>query len=231
MVPGPELPRRRHAHRPSVGFVVLLALLAFVLGRPADPVSASADDEAAFVEALNEVRAEQGLPPFVVNTELADLARAHAALMADAGEIFHAERISTGYGGPWSKLGENVGVGADVAVLIDAFVASPGHYANIIDPAFTEVGVGVVWRDAALYTTHRFLQPPGPVVPPTTAPPVTTTAPPPSPSTPSDPPATSLPPDPEPTTTTSAPADPAGGPAIRAERVVALLALLEELGT
>jgi hypothetical protein len=121
----------------------------------------TAGDEAAFVAAINEVRAGVGLPALTVNSQLVTLARSHAQVMADAGEIFHADPISAGFTGSWTKLGENVGVGASVPVLVDAFVASPGHYANIIDPGFTQVGVGVVWKDGALYTTHRFLQPPG----------------------------------------------------------------------
>ena len=44
---------------------------------------------------------------------------------------------------------------------MDAFIASPGHYANIVDPEFTHIGVGVI-RDpdnpARLFTTHRFMK-------------------------------------------------------------------------
>ncbi|MEQ8843149.1 MAG: CAP domain-containing protein [Acidimicrobiales bacterium] len=216
--------------RRRVAFVVAvtLAVVGSLLWSGPDPVAASADDEAAFVAALNQVRANEGLPPFTVDAELSNLARGHAQVMADAGEIFHANPISGGYSGDWSKFGENVGVGANVQVLVDAFVASPGHFANIIDPAFTEIGVGVVWKDSALYTTHRFLQPPS-AVPTTTAPPPATTAPPPTVAPPSttEPtvPTTTLP---VVTTTTVAPLP---RPSIAAERVVALFAMLDQVGT
>lgn len=199
--------------------VASIAAIGSLLWNPPEPVSASAGDESAFVAALNQVRAENGLPAFTVNAELSDLSRGHAQVMADAGEIFHANPISGGYSGPWQKLGENVGVGANVQVLVDAFVASSGHFANIIDPSFTQIGVGVVWKDSALYTTHRFLQLPG--APTTTAPPTTapatpvTTVPPPPPTTTA--PATTIPPLPE--------------PAITAERVIALLEMLDQVGT
>lgn len=225
----PDSSLRQRTRRPvPVGLLALLALLGSFTARPAAPAAASAGDEAAFVTALNGVRAGVGLPPLTVNTELADLARDHARVMADAGEIFHANPISGGYTGPWTKIGENVGVGANVEVLVDAFVASPGHYANIVDPAFTQIGVGVVWKDSALYTTHRFLQVPGDPTPTTTvAPPTTTTTPPASTTT--APPPTSTTAAPTPTTTTTVPPLPA--PAVTAERVVTLLGLLDRIGT
>lgn len=234
--PAPRHPRRRT--RLVLAVVMALAVVGSLLWQRPEPAAASAGDEAAFVDALNRVRADNGLPAFTVNVELSNLSRGHAQVMADAGEIFHADPISEGYSGQWSKIGENVGVGANVEVLVDAFVASAGHYANIVDPAFTQIGVGVVWKDSALYTTHRFLQVPGApaTAPPTTAPPTTTppttaptTAPPTTAPSPTAPPTTTAPgpTGPVPTTTAS----PLPAPAITAERVVALLEMLEQVGT
>ncbi|MEO0494165.1 MAG: CAP domain-containing protein, partial [Actinomycetota bacterium] len=226
-----DAPRPRPTIRLGVVVLGLLALVGSFTARTTGDAAATPADEADFVAALNQVRAQAGLPAFTINTELSNLARGHAQVMADAGEIFHASPISAGYTGQWSKIGENVGVGADVAVLVDAFVASPGHYANIVDPAFTEIGVGVVWRESALYTTHRFLQVPGAApAPTTTAPPSPTTTAAPAPTTTA--PATTVP-------TTTAPADepapveaePLGPPSIDAARVEALLDLLDRVGT
>jgi len=211
----PDTRRQRNRRRVIFVVVATLASIASLVWRPPEPAAATATDEDAFVAALNEVRADNGLPAFTVNVELSDLSRVHAQVMADAGEIFHASPISAGYSGDWSKLGENVGVGASVEVLVDAFVASPGHFANIIDPNFTEVGVGVVWRDSALYTTHRFLQLPSAPSTTTMPPTTTTTTTPPAPST----------------TLDVAPIAPLPEPAISAERVIALLEMLDQVGT
>lgn len=219
----PDTRRRRPRNRLAFVVVATLAVVGSLIWHEPSAVSASADDEAAFVAALNQVRAENGLAPFVVNRELSDLARAHAQVMADAGEIFHASPISAGFTGSWKKLGENVGVGANVQVLVDAFIASPGHFANIIDPSFVEIGVGVVWKDAALYTTHRFLQPQGAAPAPTSTAPATT-APTTAPPT-TAPPATTAPPV---TTTTVAPLP---APAITSERMIVLLEMLDQVGT
>lgn len=212
--------------------VAALAAIATTLVHQPPPASASPADEAAFVDALNQVRADNGLPALTVNSQLADLSRGHAQVMADAGEIFHANPISEGYVGPWSKFGENVGVGADVAVLVDAFVASPGHFANIIDPAFSQIGVGVVWSDGALYTTHRFLQLPGTPTPPattpsTTAPPTTSPTAPPT-TVPSE---TTVPAVPVSTPTSTTSLAPLPAPVISEGRVIELLEILEQVGT
>lgn len=220
---------RHQRNRTRLLFVIVasLAAVATTLVHRPPPASASPAEESAFVDALNEVRSDNGLAPLTVNTQLSDLSRGHAQVMADAGEIFHANPISGGYEGPWSKFGENVGVGANVDVLVDAFVASPGHFANIIDPAFSQIGVGVVRVDGALYTTHRFLQLPGTPATPTTAPPSTappTTAPvPPSTTSPSAVPVST-----PSTTTTLAPLPP---PTISEGRVIELLDMLEQVGT
>jgi uncharacterized protein YkwD len=218
----PDTRRQRNQRRVVFVIVAALAAIGSMLANPSRPVAASPSDEAAFVAAINQVRIDNGLPALTVNVELSNLSRAHSQVMADAGEIFHGDPISAGYSGPWSKLGENVGVGASVQVLVDAFVASPGHFANIIDPGFTQIGVGVVWKDSALYTTHRFLQLPG-AAPAPAAPPATTAAPPPTTvPQPVAPPTTTT------TTTTLAPLAP---PAITAERVMVLLGMLEKIGT
>ncbi|MBT5849734.1 MAG: CAP domain-containing protein [Acidimicrobiaceae bacterium] len=204
----------------------LLMAVATVTAVSADDALASGSDEAAFVTALNQVRANVGLPALTLNSQLSDLSRGHAQVMADAGGIFHADPISAGYNGPWSKMGENVGKGGGVQILVDAFVASPGHYSNIIDPDFTQIGVGVVWVGNALYTTHRFIKVPGQTAattttaPPVTAPPPTTTAganPTPSPPLSTVPPSTTLP--------------PLAPPSIDAARVVMLVGMVELVGT
>ena len=220
-------PRSRSTTRLGVVLAALLALGAVLWTTGATEAAATPADEAAFVDALNVVRIEAGLTPLTLNAELGDLAREHARQMADRGEIFHADPISAGYDGEWVKIGENVGSGANVSVLVDAFIASPGHYANIIDPAFSEIGVGVVWRDGALYTTHRFLQVAEEVAA-SPAPPI------PAPTVPVPAPTTTVA---QGDTTPVVPGDPTAEPGrlaatdVHSARIVALLDLLSQVGT
>ena len=41
---------------------------------------------------------------------------------------------------------------------MQAFINSPAHYRNLVDPAWTHVGVGVTFGgDGRMYTTHNFM--------------------------------------------------------------------------
>ena len=52
----------------------------------------------------------------------------------------HGKRA--GYG---RAVGENLAAGYDdIATLVDAWMASPGHRANILRPAFGRLGIGIV---------------------------------------------------------------------------------------
>jgi hypothetical protein len=146
----------------------------------ADPVS----DEAAFVAKINQLRAGKGLPALQVNENLVAKARTWAAGMAAAGRIWHST-LSDGITADWKKLGENVGMGGSVDGLHDAFVASVHHYENLVDPAFSHVGIGIVMSGQTIFVAEMFMQlMPSkapllstPITTPTTAPRVTTTAP------------------------------------------------------
>ncbi len=206
---------------------LIASMLVILAPLSANSASAQATEEASFVAAINNVRSSAGLPALTIHGELTSLSRTWAQNMANAGQISHASPISAGLTAPWLKLGENVGVGPSVTALMDAFVASPGHYANLVDPEFTHVGVGVVWVGDVMYTTHRFMKLETSTPPP---PPPTTTTPPPSPVSTTSTVAINRPPQavqPESSTTTEAsgtsptttsppaavPADPIGTPA------------------
>ncbi|HET7720052.1 MAG TPA: CAP domain-containing protein, partial [Acidimicrobiales bacterium] len=90
--------------------------------------------ESQYVAAVNQVRANAGLPPLAVHGELTGVARGWADTMASANEIWHNPNLGSAVSAPWLKLGENVGTGYDVAVVMDAFVNSPAHYRNLVDP-------------------------------------------------------------------------------------------------
>ncbi len=147
---------------------VLLVGSALVLA--AAPAGADVDvaAEADFVSAINATRSAQGLGPLEVSGELTAKARAWAQVMADNGQIFHSN-LSDGVSSAWSRLGENVGVGPNVAMIHDAFVASPAHYENLVDPGFRYVGVGVVSINGTLWVSEVFMEPasqPAPSSPP-----------------------------------------------------------------
>ena len=148
------------------------------------------------------LRSSLGLGSLSVDSELTSEARTWAQTMKDSGGIFHSSNLAKGISANWKKLGENVGVGGTVDDLFAAFVASPKHYENLVDPAYTSVGIGVVWADGRMYTAHRFMavfpaSAPAPTPTPTNAPPPKSSASPntaPQPNSPAVP-ATAAPPE------------------------------------
>lgn len=111
---------------------------------PATPTTAEVRALAVqFFDLINEERASVGLRALSVDATLSNAALAQTGQIEARGSLFHQDLhplLDLGF----RTAGENVGVGPGVLVLHDAFVASPGHYANIVNPAFTRLGVGVL---------------------------------------------------------------------------------------
>ncbi|GAA3071674.1 hypothetical protein GCM10020254_14360 [Streptomyces goshikiensis] len=119
--------------------------------RPPAPVGAPAGEAAEVIRLVNIERGQAGCGALTANARLTQAAQSYTEVMARSGELSHtgpdgstmSGRISaTGY--KWSATGENIAKGqADAAAVVDAWMKSPGHRANILNCNFTEIGVGV----------------------------------------------------------------------------------------
>src|SRR6476619_6682831 len=134
--------------------LVVAATLA-VLSPPAGANDPGA--EGGFVARTNALRASKGLPGLSVNGTLAAKARNWAEHMAASGAISHSV-LTDGVPGNWQRLGENVGRGPSVDSIHNALVASPEHYANLTDPGFQSIGVGVVNANGTYYVAEVFME-------------------------------------------------------------------------
>ncbi|HZB72686.1 MAG TPA: CAP domain-containing protein, partial [Acidimicrobiales bacterium] len=146
--------------RPSLRSRTAGAALALVLALGAVVGTTTAPAEASpgqFVARINGTRAARGLAPLAVSGQLSAKAQAWAAHMASVGQISHSGNLASGVSANWTKLGENVGVGGTVDALHNAFVASPSHLRNIVDPEYDFIGVGVVHAGGVMYTAHVFM--------------------------------------------------------------------------
>jgi len=126
---------------------------------------------------VNWARAERGLDPYRYDDGLADLARRHSGNMRDFRFFSHtdheartpdqrrlkyypellavrfAENIATGFGTTESEIAFN---------LMESWMNSPGHRANILSSDFTHIGVGIVHAAATKYFgTQNFAFPLG----------------------------------------------------------------------
>ena len=130
------------------------------------------------LEILNAERTSRGLQPLAFESRLVDAAMAHTQHQASLGMIFHyapdgtgpGERISaTGY--TFSTWGENVAAGqTSPESVMTAWMESPGHCKNILNPQFTEIGVAFFETSDSYRTwwTQKFARPQGVPVPPGT---------------------------------------------------------------
>ena len=129
-------------------------------------------DEQSFVAQLNGLRTGLGLPALAVEVRLVDMARGWSGQMAAANLLSHNPALSTQAPSNWQRLGENVGFGGSVDSIHRAFVNSPGHYTNLVNPNFNYVGIGVVRAGDRIWVTQAFMQAPsGNVVSTASAPP------------------------------------------------------------
>ncbi len=141
----------------------LLITLAPVLayGRQAD-FDATAEQE--MVRLLNESRQKAGLAPLVIDDRLIHAARDHAMLMANQGQLSHqfpgepvlSKRLAaTGIRFNWD--GENVAFDSGTAAEAhQGLMNSPPHRANIMNPDYNAVGVGVVRKGDLIFVTEDF---------------------------------------------------------------------------
>jgi uncharacterized protein YkwD len=136
----------------------ILALTALLLAPAPTAAHADAGLESQFVAALNSARASQGLPALAITGDLTSVARAHSRVMADADHLHHNPDLGSAVSG-WRKVGENVGRGPSVSSIHGALMNSPGHRRNILDPDWTELGMGVVVEDGQLWVTQVFRTP------------------------------------------------------------------------
>jgi uncharacterized protein YkwD len=118
--------------------------------------------EAALAARINAARRSSGLRPLVVVPGATDVARRWAWRLARAQALSHnpnlVRALSRAGSAAWTAIAENVGEGssADPSSLFQAYMASPPHRANILDPSARYLGVGVVERAGIAWNTLDF---------------------------------------------------------------------------
>ncbi len=137
----------------ALSALLLATTMPLVAGASVDPVTA----ENQFVDLINRERSDRGLTPLATHSDLVGAARSQAKAIRDAGRLFHNPNLSSVTSG-WTKLGENVGYGGSVTSLHLAFMNSTSHRANILDPAYTHIGLGVVVDGSTLWVAQVFMQ-------------------------------------------------------------------------
>lgn len=136
--------------------------------------TALSEVEADVLAYTNDVRAEHGLAPLAANQALERAARAHSADMLKNDYFDHVDRSGcdpgcriTNAGYAWQAFGENIhmmsgyGLGAEGTAhkIVDDWLASPGHRANLLNATYTDVGIGVASAGDTYDTAADYAEP------------------------------------------------------------------------
>ena len=131
---------------------------------------ADSSSNSQFIADTNSARSQHGLRAYVVSSDLSSIANRWAAHMAANRTLEHNPSASSEVC-CWRAMGENVGVGATVSQIEQAFMSSAPHRANILSSSYTEIGVGTArGSDGQLYVDELFRQPSGGAAPRASAP-------------------------------------------------------------
>ncbi|MGW5419991.1 sigma-70 family RNA polymerase sigma factor [Streptomyces sp. NPDC003943] len=118
---------------------------------PTTPAPTSPTESGQVIDLVNAERAKAGCGPVTENALLTRAAQGHSDDMAARDFFDHTnpdgdgpgERVTaTGY--RWSTYGENIAMGQRTpAEVMDSWMNSPGHRANILNCSFREIGIGL----------------------------------------------------------------------------------------
>lgn len=120
---------------------------------------------ARILQLANAERAKVGAPPLKANTDLNKLATMKSKDMVEKDYFSHQ---SPTYGSPFDMMktygisymyaGENLAINQDADGAHNAWMKSEGHRKNILNPDFTEIGIGLYPKGNGSYTyTQMFI--------------------------------------------------------------------------
>ncbi len=114
------------------------------------------------VELTNQFRSKNGLAPLTLNSKLSEAAQTHSRNMATQDFFSHTGKDGTSAGDRVSKVGydwrtvaENIAAGQRTpSEVVNAWINSPGHRANMLNTTIKEIGVGYFFLAEDTGTTN-----------------------------------------------------------------------------
>jgi uncharacterized protein YkwD len=109
------------------------------------------DLEMKMLELVNQERTKKGLKPLQWDPQLLPVARAHSQDMFARGYFSHYtlegkdpfDRMKAA-GIKYYSAGENLALGPSLSICHEGLMNSPGHRANILNPTYGRVGIGIL---------------------------------------------------------------------------------------
>jgi uncharacterized protein YkwD len=164
-VPFSEPVPTRTTFRVLLRIIVLAAIAVLMTSFSVYAQSEVSITERALFDSLNRERSAQGLPALQWDAALASAAREHAARMALRNVLSHqlpgepqVQVRATKAGARFTTIAENIAVAPNSATIHSAWMQSPHHRENILDPELNGVGIGVVQGRDGLFAVQDFSQ-------------------------------------------------------------------------
>ena len=112
---------------------------------------------------VNNERLHNGMPPFVSDPHLRDVAREHSLEMKQAAYFSHDSQTAGSFmdrlsaaGIDYGTAGENLALAPDAQTAFLILSNDPSHHDIMLDPAYTRIGIGVVNRGQQKLFTLMF---------------------------------------------------------------------------
>jgi uncharacterized YkwD family protein/spore coat assembly protein SafA len=132
------------------------------------PTVTTSAQEDEVLRLVNIQRSNSGLQALTMNWQLARCARYKSADMANKGYFSHTSptygspfQMMESFGLKFSAAGENIAYGQSTPrEVMSDWMNSPGHRSNILNPTYTQIGVGLAKSGSGVcYWTQQFMKP------------------------------------------------------------------------
>jgi uncharacterized protein YkwD len=133
-----------------VAFAAVFLLFAATSSISAAPTASLSQTELTLLNVVNQTRATHGLQPVRFDMTLERAARAHSGDMLRKGYFAHGPFVQRlrSYGAKTRFVGENLAWGsgryARARWIVESWLASPSHRANLLRPGFDRIGIGAL---------------------------------------------------------------------------------------
>ena len=151
--------------RKPVIWLVSFSLILLVVFGSSTCGSAQAGDPYALIDAVNNLRAANGLPALQMNGILMSIAQGHSDYQAAIGQVTHTgaggtcprdRAVAAGYGGGGTFfISENIAGGTDLSVaeVISWWLGDAPHTQTMLGASYQDIGAGVSVSNGFVYYT------------------------------------------------------------------------------
>jgi uncharacterized protein YkwD len=131
---------------------------------PDIPFNRESAEQQQLLTLANQSRRQAGAPPLTLDPGLSQAARIHAQAMLGAQQLSHQfdgepslpQRLAAATSLQLDQEGENVALDYDAQHGHEHLMLSPPHRANLLNPAYNVIGLGLVRSGDRLYIVQDF---------------------------------------------------------------------------